>query len=115
MLEIKAAGMPQTCYVVVLGNAPGTRIGMVKLGSIGYWPTPFDKGTGSNCFAGIEDCKRKVRELNAEDGVTELQEDSMSAGSCFGWDCHAADPAYMLAHYPDIYNADGSRKAKVPA
>jgi hypothetical protein len=78
--------LPEICF---------TRLGtdksiiIIKKGESGYYKTEYDS-------------KLDVDELNKNLGVTKGQEEAMSAGSMFGWECEGADP--------NNYNDDGTWK-----
>lgn len=83
--------MDVLAYVVILGNAKGKRIGIVKFGESGYYPTDYDSSDL------IEDCRIHVRYLNERLGVPEDVAESMLMGSMFGWNCPAAERARLYA------------------
>jgi hypothetical protein len=89
-MELKelAEKLPKLCYVFVAGNCPGYRIGIIKLGEVGYYPTEFDSQVAADEIA-----KQAVNEFNKKLGVTPAQAEAMKVGSMFGWDVPGADPA----------------------
>ncbi|UGY15203.1 hypothetical protein HAP48_0042880 [Bradyrhizobium septentrionale] len=76
---------PELCYVVVPGNEPGNRIGIVKRGEAGYYLTDFD-----NDEVPMSAVEEAVDELNDRLGVTAEEAMRMKSGSMFGWDTPAA-------------------------
>ena len=78
-------------YVVIPGNKTGERIGLVKFGESGYYQTFYDNAED------IAHCHIAVRLLNDQIGVTQDIEESMLAGSMFGWSCPAARRARLFA------------------
>ena len=85
-------GLPATCFVAVAGNAPGSRIGLVKLDESGYYLTDYDDP--ENDLKGVQ---KHVRILNERLGVSPAQELAMQAGSMFGWHIPGADPSVYEA------------------
>jgi hypothetical protein len=83
--------MDVLAYVVIPGNAKGKRIGIVKFGESGYYQTDYDP-----CDS-IEGCRQQVRYLNERLGVSEEVEESMFAGSMFGWHVPYAERARIYA------------------
>jgi hypothetical protein len=71
----------------VFASKPGKRIGMIKRGEAGYYPTNYDSAKASTKIA-----EQAVRELNARLHVTEAQALAMEMGSMFGWDQTGANP-----------------------
>lgn len=83
------------CYVFVLGNKPGERIGIVKQGEMGYFACQgYDYPPNDD-----EQVKDYVRTLNARLGVPADVEDSARAASMFGWGIPAADRANQFFNY----------------
>lgn len=79
------------CYVVVRGNAPGKRIGLVKYNDgAGYYPTDYDTVHSHT----IEDVKNVVRSMNELLGVSEEVQEAMEFGSMFGWHLPLAQCAH---------------------
>ncbi|MBQ9899437.1 MAG: hypothetical protein IJM44_08320 [Ruminococcus sp.] len=77
------SSLPEKCYVYVEST---DEIGTVERGEKGYKPLGVKpEGNVSK--------KRAADYLNNSMGVTKAQAAAMSAGSMFGWDCKAADPA----------------------
>ena len=68
-------------YTQVLGNAPGQRIGIVKVGETGYYATNLDNPTMSK-----EDVTQTVDYLNNRLGIPSDVAESAAFASCFGWD-----------------------------
>lgn len=72
--------LPDACYVKMpYTDAEGIEVGIVKRGEKGYYKTPY---------SGDE-----VDNMNEMLGVTKSQAAAMYAGSMFGWDVPAANPA----------------------
>ncbi len=81
--------MPQqVAFVVVPGNAPGQRIGLVTFNQPGYHVTDYDRGGITE-----ERCKDLVHEFNAERNVSDEVAEAMLGGSMFGWNAPIAQPA----------------------
>ena len=76
------SSLPEKCFVYVEST---DEIGVVTRGETGYSPTGI-KPEGVSKREG-EDA------LNEAQGITKAQTAAMSAGSLFGWDTKAADPA----------------------
>ena len=77
--------LPLMCYVFIAGNCPGYRIGLIKRGVSGYYPTDFDSRTANE-----EIVKMAVNDLNKKLGVSKEQGEAMIAGSMWGWDVPGA-------------------------
>jgi hypothetical protein len=75
-----AGGLPEYCFAAMPSDP--TKVIRIQRGVIGYFPT--------NCPASV------VNEMNA--GRTPAQLQAMEAGSMWGWDVPAADPAN---YHPD--------------
>ncbi len=78
------SSLPEKCYVYVESE---NVIGLVERGEKGYIPSD-EKATESMSK------KESADYLNNEMGVSRAQAAAMNAGSIFGWDVKAADPAY---------------------
>jgi len=76
------SSLPERCIVYVEST---DEIGIVTRGEMGYTPT-YMKPEGVSKRKGVE-------YLNEAQGTTPAQAAAMSAGSLFGWDTKAADPA----------------------
>ena len=76
------SSLPKRCFVYVEST---DEIGVVTKGEIGYAPSTM-KPEGVSKREGVE-------YLNKAQGVKPAQAAAMSAGSLFGWDTRAADPA----------------------
>ena len=87
------SSLPEKCFVYVEST---DEIGVVTRGESGYSPTGM-KPEGVSKREGADT-------LNEAKGVTKAQTAAMSAGSLFGWDTKAADPAN--------YNEDGVLQKK---
>jgi hypothetical protein len=79
------AGLPEHAYSRLLSDPK--QVVLIKRGVIGYWPC--DGMTGE-----------QADHRNSILGVTPAQKAAMEAGSIFGWDTPAADPAN--------YDSDGN-------
>lgn len=77
--------LPDICYTTL--NTTGELI-LVKRGETGYWPT---EGYATNEMFPTFDAVADL--LNEKRGVTKAQRAAMTAGSIFGFDVPAADPA----------------------
>jgi hypothetical protein len=87
--------LPVSCY----GTLPsdGSLI-LIKRGETGFWRAEgYTLGTMVPTWDALADI------LNNRRGVSKAQRAAMEAGSCFGWDVPAADPAN--------YGPDGGPKA----
>jgi len=74
------------CYVIIPGNQPGKRIGVVKQGEAGYYEARgYDDATES-----VEQAQALVNGLNATLGIPEEVAQSALYGSMFGWHVPAA-------------------------
>jgi len=77
------SSLPEKCYVYV---ESADEIGLVERGEMGYTPVGVKpEGNVSK--------KRGVEYLNDAMGVSKAQAAAMDAGSLFGWETKAADPA----------------------
>ena len=74
--------LPERCFVYVEST---DEIGIITRGEMGYTPTQM-KPEGVSKRKGVE-------YLNDAQGTTPAQAAAMNAGSLFGWDTKAADPA----------------------
>jgi len=82
--------LPETCY----STLPSTgELIIIKRGERGYYKTDYPTGDK-------EETRFLADERNGILEVTKAQEAAMLAGSMFGWDVPAADPA--------SYDADGN-------
>jgi len=77
------SSLPETCYGTLLDTG---MIVIYKRGETGYYKTDIP-------YASKEEARAIVDEQNALGGVTKGQEAAMAAGSMFGFDVPAADPA----------------------
>ena len=78
------SSLPEMCYMY-LPVEHG--IGIVRKGESGYFASDLQVP------ATVEAAKALVEEANAEKKVSRQQAAAMSAGSMFGWETRAADPA----------------------
>lgn len=83
------SNLPERCYVYLQTE---NRLGIVQKGKLGYYSDDIENGTPDKT-------KNLVDELNESLNVSKAQAEAMKAGSMFGWDTPAADPAN--------YNTDG--------
>lgn len=77
------SSLPEKCFVYVESS---DRIGIVHRGELEYYPV-------ETSTEGHRSKKKTVEELNESMGVSKAQAAAMKAGSLFGWDTKAADPA----------------------
>lgn len=77
------SSLPKQCYGTLLDTG---KIVIYKRGETGYYKTDIPYTTK-------EDARALVDEHNARGGVSKAQEAAMAAGSMFGFDVPAADPA----------------------
>lgn len=77
------SSLPEQCYGTLLDTG---KIVIYKRGETGYYKTDIPHTTK-------EDARALVDEHNARGGVSKAQEAAMAAGSMFGFDVPAADPA----------------------
>ncbi len=89
MLRTKGAGerLPECCFVVIAGLAPGANVAIVRRGRLGVEVTSMNFGDGAMAQAA-------VRVVNEANGISAAVERAMLAGAVFGWDCELADPAF---------------------
>ena len=100
--------LPATAYVFLEGADSGHRIGAVKRGVRGYWRTTIDQPDWS-----AEEARDEVRRLNALLKISPLLQECMLAGSMFGFDVPAADPASYDA--AALARIEGDLQADPPA
>lgn len=77
------SSLPEQCYGTLLNTG---KIVIYKRGETGYYKTDIP-------YASKEEARALVDEHNARSGVSMAQEAAMAAGSMFGFDVPAADPA----------------------
>ncbi len=77
------SSLPEKCYVYVEST---DKIGLVERGEMGYRTMAFIPD-------GASSKKDGVALLNEMKGITKAQAAAMNAGSLFGWETKAADPA----------------------
>ncbi len=90
------------CYTTIPSNPKGQRIGIVKLGELGYYGVDFDHHNTA------ESAREHVRLLNNRLGIPKEVEQSMRDGSMFGWDVPAAQRAIQ-------FFAARAKSVRVPA
>jgi hypothetical protein len=81
---------PEICYIVIETNAPGERIGLVKRGEKGFYPTDYDRDS-----AAIGIVREFVAHMNDKLGVDALEARAMACGSMFGWNVPAANSDHL--------------------
>jgi hypothetical protein len=79
--------LPESCFVVVAGLAPGANVAIARRGRRGVEVTSIDFGDDTMARAA-------VRVVNEAIGISAAVERAMLAGAMFGWDCELADPAF---------------------
>ena len=84
--------LPSTAYVFLEHAEPGERIGAVKRGIQGYWRTTLDDASWT-----AREARDEVRRLNELLHISPLLQECMLAGSIFGFDVPAANPAHYDA------------------
>ena len=84
---------PARAFVLIRGNLPGHRIGLVKAGESGYHATDADT---LSRHATNDELNELVDGLNADIGVTRAQRHAMEIGSMFGWELPGANPEHPL-------------------
>ena len=89
------SSLPEKCFVYVEST---DEIGIVERGETGYRPAGVKPGDGVSKRRGVE-------YLNNAQGITKAQAAAMSAGSLFGWETKAADPAN--------YDAEGNALGRI--
>ena len=82
--------MAKVAYVVVPGNKPGERIGLVKYRESGYYATSMDNPTLT-----IEQVQETASSLNRGISVPDEVAESMLFGSLFGWHTPSAQRAIL--------------------
>lgn len=89
LAQSNVAKLPAQCFGIVLGNAPGKRVSIIKCGESGYYSTSEPATLRAMSRAELE---VEIDRMNAEDGVTKAQRSAMEHGSMFGWECEGANP-----------------------
>jgi hypothetical protein len=84
--------LPAVCYSILLSDGSLIKI---HRGESGYYPM---KRHGERVYG--DEARSMADQLNAAAGVTPQQEQAMSHGSIFGWDCPAADPDNEINSLP---------------
>ena len=79
--------LPECCFVVIAGLAPGANVAIARRGRRGVEVTSIDFGDDTMARAA-------VRVVNEANGISAAVERAMLAGAMFGWDCELADPAF---------------------
>lgn len=80
--------MDVICYVVIPGNDPGKRMGLVKWYEMGYYPSDYDLVSNTD-----KQAHEHVNLLNQRLGISEEVAESAMAASMFGWHIPAAKKA----------------------
>ena len=80
--------MSDLCYTYIKTR---NEIGVIRRGETGYYKTDIAE---CNKIGNVADGMAFVEELNQSLGLTLGEVRSMEAGSMFGWECPAADPAH---------------------
>ena len=93
------SSLPEKCYVYLEST---DEIGVVTRGESGYVPAEIKPEGDVSKRTGAE-------MLNDAMGVTKSQAAAMSAGSMFGWDAPAADPANYDEKGTPLRNSDWNR------
>lgn len=83
------AALPEHCYAVLPSSG---QLIEVRRGEKGYYPCAYSTGDR-------EYNKVLANQFNAHEGISKAQAEAMLAGSMFGWNVPAADPA--------CYDAEG--------
>lgn len=85
--------MEKSCYIHVVGNAPGDRIGHVTVGESGYRNTSWD----NTSVPTADEVDALVTYLNKRLRVPDEVAASMLIGSMFGWNVPGA--ALAIRHF----------------
>lgn len=80
--------LPECCFVVIAGLAPGANVAIARRGRLGVEVTSMN-------FGNEKMARAAVRAVNDANGVSAIVERAMLAGAMFGWDCERADPAFL--------------------
>lgn len=81
--------LPESCFVVVAGLAPGANVAIARRGRNGVEVTSMN-------FGDEQMARAAVRVVNEANGISAAVEGAMLAGAMFGWDCECADPAFAM-------------------
>ena len=79
--------LPECCFVVIAGQAPGANVAIARRGRRGVEVTSMN-------FGDERMARTAVRVVNEANGISAAVERAMLAGAMFGWDCELADPAF---------------------
>jgi hypothetical protein len=79
--------LPESCFVVIAGLAPGANVAIARRGRRGVEVTSINFGDDTMARAA-------VRVVNEANGISVAVERAMLVGAMFGWDCELADPAF---------------------
>ena len=93
------AALPEHCYAVLPSSG---QLIEVRRGEKGYYPCAYS--TGDRAYN-----KVLANQFNAHEGISKAQASAMLAGSLFGWNVPAADPAHYDLEGEPI--RPGERKA----
>ena len=80
--------LPESCYVVIAGLAPGGNVAIARRGRLGVEVTSMN-------FGNEKMARAAVRVVNQANGVSAAVERTMLAGAMFGWDRERAEPAFL--------------------
>lgn len=92
--------LPESCFVVVAGLAPGANVAIARRGRRGVEVTSMNFGDEKMAQAA-------VRVVNQANGISAAVERAMLVGAMFGWDCERADPDFAMG-------SDSSAKVTTP-
>ena len=81
--NFNSAALPEHCYAVLPSSG---QLIEVRRGEKGYYPCAYSTGDR-------EYNKVLANQFNAHEGISKAQAEAMLAGSMFGWNVPAADPA----------------------
>jgi len=87
------AAAPASCFIVIKGNTPGQRVGIVRAGESGYLATTSTTGADDPSMTEAQVIEL-VNYFNHCLNVTPQQAAAAMIGSMFGWHCQGADPEH---------------------
>ena len=85
--NFNSAVLPEHCYAVLPGSG---QLIEVRRGEKGYYPCAYS--TGDRAYNEV-----LANQFNSHEGISKAQAAAMLAGSMFGWNVPAADPAHYDA------------------